>query len=212
MENIAKLSHKLSGDKGSYFAINAYCKSCTYKHFRINSDNTTAISNINNKGGIKSIMCDKLAREIWGFCKSRKLFVSADHILGKENTTADKFSRIFNHQTEWMLNPNIYKQILKKFQFSPNLDLFASRLNHQTDQYVSWMPDPCSVTVDAISMSWASIKFYAYPPFSMVGAVADPDGRSSRSCDGQMLKDQCQTFLLVTVSIRTSRIYCICHS
>ncbi len=56
-------------------------------------------------------------------------------------------------------------------QFFPDVDLFASRLNHQVDNYVSWTPDPDSMSVDAFSVSWSNIKFYAYPPFSMVGAA-----------------------------------------
>ena len=155
--------------KAAYFALKAYCTDNTYQHVRIRSDNCTAISYINNKGGIKSIKCDSLAKEIWDFCDNRKILVSAAYIPGKDNTTADQLSRIFSDQTEWMLQPRIFQQIIERFKFFPRVDLFASRLNHQLDQYVSWTPDPDSLAVDAFSISWSELKFYAYPPFSMIG-------------------------------------------
>ena len=48
-------------------ALFAYCREEKYKHVRIMCDNTTAVSYINNMGGMKSIPCDKLAHEIWKF-------------------------------------------------------------------------------------------------------------------------------------------------
>ena len=116
-------------------------------------------------------MCDKLAIDIWDFCSSRKIWISAAHIPGVENTIADKLSRIFNDKTEWKLSPNIDNKIVKKFRFRPCLDLFASRLNHQIDQYVSWQLDPYSVTVDAFTISWTNRKLYAHPFFILVGAT-----------------------------------------
>ena len=65
------------------------------------SDNTTAISCINKKGGLKSNECNKIAKEIWVWCASRDLHISEAHILGKENFEADKNSRKFQDATEW---------------------------------------------------------------------------------------------------------------
>ena len=157
--------------KAALLAIKAYCRSAGFKHVRIRSDSCTAIAYINHMGGMKSLECDTLAKELWEFCNARNTWLSAVYILGKISTTADKLSREFNDQTEWMLKPSIFQQILEKMQFFPDVDLFASRLNHQLDKYVSWMPDPDSMVVDAFSISWSNIKFYAYPPFSIVGAA-----------------------------------------
>ena len=49
--------------------------------------------------------------------------------------------------------------------------LFASWLNQQIDEYVSWQPDRYSLAIDACTISWINITFYAYQPFSMVGAT-----------------------------------------
>ena len=33
---------------------------------------------------------------------------------------------------------------------------------------MSWKPDPQACAVDALSVSWKDIYFYAFPPFSMI--------------------------------------------
>ena len=57
------------------------------KHIRIKSDNTTAISYINNMGGIVSDSCNHLSKTIWYYCINRKVWLSAVHIPGKDNET-----------------------------------------------------------------------------------------------------------------------------
>ena len=59
------------------------------------------------------------------------------------------------------------KEIFNPFQ--PHLDLFASCLNSQLKTYVSWHPEPESWAVDAFSLNWNTLKFYAFPPFSLLG-------------------------------------------
>ena len=134
-------------------------------------DNTTAIAYVNNMGGSKSQKCDQIAKEIWEYCVDRNIYISAAHIPGKQNVIADRCSRIFNDGTEWQLLPNLFSNLMKSFDFEPDIDLFASRLNLQVQKYVSWQPDPSAFAVDAFSFSWTSHKFYAFPPFSMIGAT-----------------------------------------
>ena len=47
--------------------------------------------------------------------------------------------------------------------------MFASCLNSQLKTYVSWHPEPKSWAVDAFSLNWNTLKFYAFPPFSLLG-------------------------------------------
>ena len=55
---------------------------------------------------------------------------------------------------------------------TPETDLFASRLNHQVEQYVSHQPDPKAVAVDAFLINWKDYDiFYAFPPFSLITQV-----------------------------------------
>ena len=137
------------------------------KNIRIKSDNITAISYINNKGGVKSLQCHRVARNIWEWAIDRNNNVSAEHIPGVENTLADTASRKFNENTEWALIPDIFSNLHKKF--GPfQIDLFASRLNFKHSRYCSWKPDPTATYIDAFLLNWKPFKFYAFPPFSLV--------------------------------------------
>ena len=42
-------------------------------------------------------------------------------------------------------------------------------MNAQVPRYVSWFPDPNAVANDVFSISWE--KFYAFPPFSLIGTT-----------------------------------------
>ena len=53
----------------------------------------------------------------------------------------------------------------------PRVDLFARRLNHQVDTLVSRTPEPQAWAVDAFSVNWKDIMFYAFPPFSVLGRI-----------------------------------------
>ena len=64
----------------------------------------------------------------------------------------------------------MFAQISYRF-YSPQVDLFASRLNRQVDAFVSWKPEPEAWAIDAFSINWRDIKFYAFPPFSILSRV-----------------------------------------
>ena len=51
------------------------------------------------------------------------------------------------------------------------LTSFASRLNCQLTPFVSWKPEPGVWAVNAFSLCWTALKFYAFPPFSILGKV-----------------------------------------
>ena len=50
----------------------------------------------------------------------------------------------------------------------PSIDLFASRLNKKLNRYISWIPDPFCVEVDAFFYDWSEEFPYIYPPFSLL--------------------------------------------
>ena len=62
--------------------------------------------------------------------------MSAVHIAGKVNVKADFKSRSFSDKHEWMLNRNVFTEILTEFP-ELNTGLFASRLTTQLTQYCS---------------------------------------------------------------------------
>ena len=157
--------------KAIYLAIIAYRNSWEVcKHIRIRSDNTTAIAYINNMGGLVSNSCNHLAKEIWTHCKGQKMWFSAVYITGKDNNTADYMYRLINEKTEGRLVPFIFHKIVNLFKVTSDIDLFDSALNHQVPNYISWNPDQDQFEIDTFSISWDNWKFYAFPPFSLIGA------------------------------------------
>ena len=66
-----------------------------------------------------------------------------------------------------MLARTIFSKALR-FNTTPNIDLFASRLNNQLPTYVSYKPDPNAYAVDTSSLDWSKLQFYAFPTFSCI--------------------------------------------
>ena len=150
------------------FGVLTYCKDKNFKHIRIMSDDTTTTLYINKKRGLESNECNKTAKEIWIWCTGRDLQISAAHIPGKENFEADKNSRKFQDEAEWQLNPKIYKAVCDTFG-TPEIDLFASRINGKTEKYVTWKPE--AFAVDAFYINWRHHFIYIFPPFSLLTKV-----------------------------------------
>ena len=140
------------------------------KHIRVMSDNTTAISYINKQGGSHSMSLNDIAVQIWLLCVEYGMHISAAHIPGKHNIFADIASRQFQDAAEWMLDPHIFNELVSRWGM-PDIDLFASRLNHQIPTYASWKPDPSSTYIDAMQISWSGMFCYIFPPFSMLWPV-----------------------------------------
>ena len=80
------------------------------------------------------------------------MWLTSVHIKGTRNISADIESRKLRNDTEWMLCSNIFKKISVLY-FRPDIDMFASRINHQVDKYISWLPDPEAFVIDALSRS-----------------------------------------------------------
>ena len=79
---------------------------------------------------------------IFDFCIKQNCWVSAAHIPAVDNTTADNQSRHFCDNTEWQLLPEHFTAITQSLNFMPTVDLFASRIDLQLNEYISWHPDP----------------------------------------------------------------------
>lgn len=153
-----------------FMGLQTFFKTHYNTHLRILTDNTTAIAVLNHMGTSHSDPCNRLGKEIWEWCIDRNIWLSAAHIPGVHNIKADLESRRTNDNTEWMLDRALLNNALSQLSLRPNIDLFASRLNNQFPQYVSFKPDPGAVAVDAFSLNLRHLKFYAFPPFSVINA------------------------------------------
>ena len=172
--------------KAVLFGLQSLMSEVKNSHLKILCDNTTAVGCINNMGSCKSSGCNDVATEIWEWAICRNNWVIASHIPGIENEEADTESRKNETRLEWKLRERILTDIIKHFQFYPEVDLFASRINAQFDTFVSFRPDPQATHINAFTIDWTSLKFYAFPPFSCINKVIQ-----------KMLHENCKGILIV---------------
>ena len=71
---------------------------------------------------------------------------------------------------EWLLDPNIFLCISSKL-FTPDVNLFTTRLNSQLARFASWKPDPEALFYDAFARSWDAFTPYIFQPFLLPGRV-----------------------------------------
>ena len=110
----------------------------------------------------------------------------ARHIPGHLNVIADKLSRLGQTiQTEWSLLPEIFQRICNKWH-QPQIDLFATRFSHKLPQFVSPVPDPRAIAVDALTLPWEDLDAYAFPPTAILGKVVE-----------KLLGSLCQKLILI---------------
>lgn len=154
-----------------YYALRSFKEFCKNKHIRVLCDNTAAIGIVNKMGSSKNKLCDEISKTIWKFCQANDIWVTATYIPGILNVEADQESRKEYKEAEWQLNPTIFRFIKENLSFEPEIDYFASRLNFQISNYVSYKSDPFAQYVNAFSLNWESSKGYFFPPFSLIGRV-----------------------------------------
>ena len=137
-------------------------------HVHLRVDNMSTVPQINKMGGPRSGQLLEVTQQLWGYCLSRRIMLTAEHLPGNLNQVADTQFRIYEDSSNWQLMPEVLKQLDKLW--GPILvDWFADRLNAQVRKFVSWKPDPEAWQVDAFTMPWAKELGYALPPFCLIG-------------------------------------------
>lgn len=154
-----------------FLALKTFADPLTGKHVKVMIDNVTALSDINHMGTSKSNIRNALTKSIWLWCCERNIWLTAVHIPGVDNVVADQQSRITNTSTEWSLNQQIFHDAISRLGFTPDIDLFASRINYQIKPYVSFHPDPGAIAVNAFHMSWKQFQAYIFPPFCLIPRI-----------------------------------------
>ena len=149
-----------------YFSLKCFAKDVSNLTLTIHIDNTAVVSILKSMGTSHNELLNKKRKLTWEWCKSKNIWLFPVYVNTKHNL-ADESSRKIYSQGEWMLAKTIFSKVLK-FNITPKIDLFASRLNNQLLTYVSYKPDPNAYTVDAFSLDWNKLHFYAFPPFSCI--------------------------------------------
>ena len=153
------------------FALRSLCSQNENEAIKILCDNTTSVAYLTHKGGTRSSECNTIAHDIWKWCEQNNITLIVSYLPGVLNIQADHESRNFTEDTEWQLNPDIFKQISRMWG-EPDVDLFASKNNCQLDNYVSWGPDPYASAINAFTIPWNVFNLaYIFPPFRLLNKV-----------------------------------------
>ncbi len=136
----------------------------------VRCDNATVVAYINRQGGTRSGRLCALTWKLFHWCIRHRITLSAVHLPGEENITADALSRGWILPTEWTLRPQVAQSLFQLID-RPHVDLFASRDNHQLPVYCTRVPDPRAWQTDALTMRWDGLLAYAFPPFSLIPQV-----------------------------------------
>ena len=126
----------------------ALAPNVSHSHIRFMLDNTTAAAYIDKMGGACTPPLAMRLLCLYGIGQRTETFGCLLPSSRALRTVADFHSRNFRDNTEWMLNPVVFKQ-LSALSFVPVVDLFASRLNCQLTPFVSWKPEPGAWAVNA---------------------------------------------------------------
>ena len=122
------------------FAVKSFTKGRLCVHVRLRMDNTSAVAYVNRLGGTHFLVLSNLALALWEWALSRNILLSAEHLSGSLNDTADWQSRHFNDSSNWRLCPQVFRALMQ-IRGPCAKDLFADRLNAQLPQFFSWRPD-----------------------------------------------------------------------
>ena len=115
----------------SFYALKSFAKDLKNTHIQLRLDSTSVLHCINKMGSQKSEFTNSVAKQLWCWCIPRGIWVSATYIQGCLNEEADSESRNINLDGEWMLHPSLLKEAFQLLKYTPNIDLFASRINRK---------------------------------------------------------------------------------
>nr|XP_014349589.1 PREDICTED: uncharacterized protein LOC106705246 [Latimeria chalumnae] len=149
------------------FAIRSLGKDRVCFCVLLKMDNISAVRYINRLGGTRSLVLARLAREFWDYCLQWQISIQAEYIPGVSNVTTDWHCRYWRDTSDWTLHRRCF-DLIQRALGPCKIDLFATCLNRQLEQFYSWKPDPDAVAMDAFLQSWEGGLGYAFPPFSMI--------------------------------------------
>ena len=150
---------------GAIFGIKIFVKAPN-RNARVLSDNTTTVYSISKMRSNRSEICHMEIYGLWDWVEQYNLWITAAHIPGNYNVKAEKESwKSGEKNREWIVNKSVFEKIIQYFQFHPQLDLFASRLNKQLPVFASYITIPEAILVNAPSFIW-EMESYAFLSFS----------------------------------------------
>ena len=157
--------------KSIYIGIQIYFQHLFDSTVHIHTDNQVCLFALRLQGSTHSPWLNKYIAKIIQFLEHRKLHLVISYVRSEDNIEADTASRLYDHDLEWSVPDKIFHKICQKWG-TPEIDLFASRLNHRVPLYCSWKPDPHAHAIDAFSIDWTDFNLvYIFCPYSLLTKV-----------------------------------------
>ncbi|KAL0168891.1 hypothetical protein M9458_037113, partial [Cirrhinus mrigala] len=139
-----------------FLALKHFLPDLRDRHVLVRTDNTSVVSYINHQGGLRSRPLYKLAHQILVWSQDKLLSLRAVYVPGHLNLGADILSRQGPRPGEWMLHPEVVKQIWRVFG-PAQVDLFATRENTQCPLWYS-LVHPSPLGLDAMVQTWPRLR------------------------------------------------------
>ena len=135
-------------------------------------DNKTVVGVINKGGSARSKPLNKWALTLFSLLQRRGLSIAAFHIKGSRNVLADLLSRNRPLSTEWELDIDSFQCICRRVGLTPEIDLFATHLNHKLKKFVTPYSHPEAVGSNALALDWNRWEsVYMFPPTPLIPLI-----------------------------------------
>ena len=168
-----------------YYTLSAFASELSYKNVLHFVDNKTAYFCLINKGSSCPFR-DRITRKIFEVACSHKFTLQCSWLSTHENKTADRLSclEVCNPQMEFAIPSDLlHTCITRLVDWLPDIDLFASFLNHKFPRYCSWRKDPFAYRCDAFTLDWSQFKCFIHSPYSCLGrALKRVEDQNIKNC------------------------------
>ena len=129
------------------------------------------VAYINKESGTHSHLLLRLVVDLFLWLQTQDITLRAIHILGCRNVIADRLSQPNQPiMTEWSLHPEVVNLIFRLWgtQF---VDMFATVHNTHLPQFMSPVPEPRALAIDALSQDCQGRSMYLFPLFPLLNKV-----------------------------------------
>ena len=134
-------------------------------HVLIATDNNTVVAYINKQGVNHSHALLRLVVGLFLWLQTQDITLRARHIPCCLNVIADRLSRPNQPiTTELSLYPEVVNLIFRLWG-TPVVDIFATVHNTHLPQFVSPVPEPRALGIDALSQDWQWRSMYMFLSF-----------------------------------------------
>ena len=137
------------------------------RHLLVECDNTSTVAYINKQGGVLSWSLWEETKLLFSFLQGCHATLVAVHQPGVDNELADYLSRTRPDPHEWSLQPRVVQRLFAIWG-RPQVDAFASHMNHHLPVWFSRSPHPEAAAVDALTQSWTGLSLFAFPPIPLI--------------------------------------------